>query len=90
MRQLTPSLLLLAASLQTVLSAPNCPPLGPVFEPPRNLRSSPAFRTAIANLTATLTARDRDNSDGVRSNITSYGIEVFSAFDEDDAGPVFE
>lgn len=63
------------------LGAPNCPPLGPVFPKPssQTLLSSPSVQAAIANLTATFTARDASNSTGAYS--TSYSIEVWSASD---------
>jgi CubicO group peptidase (beta-lactamase class C family) len=66
------------------LGAPNCPPLGPVFPKPSSqaLLSSPSIKAAIANLTATFTARDTDNSTGSYS--TSYSIEVWSASDAPD------
>ncbi|KAH8905807.1 beta-lactamase/transpeptidase-like protein [Coniochaeta sp. PMI_546] len=76
-------LLLYIAALLLPLSlgAPNCPPLGPVFPKPSSqaLLSSPSIKAAIANLTATFTARDADNSTGSYS--TSYSIEVWSASD---------
>ncbi|KAK4234246.1 beta-lactamase/transpeptidase-like protein [Achaetomium macrosporum] len=62
----------------TVLAGPNCPPLGPVFEKPYNFNTSSAMQSAIANLTAMLTAWDQNNSSAIRSNTTSYSIEVFS------------
>lgn len=68
---------LAAFTANTALAAPNCPPLGPVFEIPLNFNSS-IIRAAIANVTETLTARDLDNGPGVRANETSYSIEVFS------------
>ncbi|KAK4220309.1 D-alanyl-D-alanine-carboxypeptidase/endopeptidase AmpH [Rhypophila decipiens] len=71
-------LLLVSSCLPTVLSAPNCPPQGPVFEKPRNFATSAAIRSALANLTATFAARDKDNSPSVLSNETSYSIQVFS------------
>ncbi|KAK3355725.1 beta-lactamase/transpeptidase-like protein [Neurospora tetraspora] len=74
-------LLLLATTFAT--AAPNCPPLGPVFEKPRNFKSSAAIRAALANLTETFQARDADNSAAVRANITSYSLEVFSISDTD-------
>ncbi|KAK3948999.1 beta-lactamase/transpeptidase-like protein [Pseudoneurospora amorphoporcata] len=74
-------LLLLLATLAT--AAPNCPPLGPVFEKPRNFRSSAAIRAALANLTEAFQTRDADNSAAVRANITSYSHEVFSISDVD-------
>ncbi|KAK3392691.1 beta-lactamase/transpeptidase-like protein [Podospora didyma] len=67
-----------AATTRTVLAGPNCPPLGPVFEKPRNFKTSPAIIEAIAGLTADLTARDLDNSSGVLAGSTSYSIEIFS------------
>jgi CubicO group peptidase (beta-lactamase class C family) len=69
-----------------VVGAPNCPPLGPVFPKPllADLKNSPAVKAAIANLTATLAARDADNSTGAYA--TSYGIEVFTAKDKE---PIF-
>ncbi|KAK3328786.1 beta-lactamase/transpeptidase-like protein [Apodospora peruviana] len=76
-------LLLLTATTTPVVAAPNCPPLGPVFEKPRNFASSPTIRAAIANLTATLQQRDSDNSPSVLANETSYSIEIFSAADRD-------
>lgn len=72
------SFLFAAALATTGLAAPNCPPLGPTFEKPRNFASSTAIRAAVANLTETLTARDQDTSPAVRADTTSYGIEVFS------------
>lgn len=74
-------LLLLAATLAT--AAPNCPPLGPVFEKPRNFKSSAAIHAALANLTEAFQARDTDNSAAVLANITSYSLEVFSISDVD-------
>ncbi|KAK1780630.1 beta-lactamase/transpeptidase-like protein [Copromyces sp. CBS 386.78] len=74
-------LLLLLATLAT--AAPNCPPLGPVFEKPRNFKSSAAIRAALANLTEAFQTRDADNSAAVRANITSYSLEVFSISDVD-------
>ncbi|KAK0735260.1 beta-lactamase/transpeptidase-like protein [Lasiosphaeria miniovina] len=71
-------LLLAAVTARTALASPNCPPLGPVFEKPQNFNSSAAIRSALANLTQALTARDRDNSAAVLANTTSYSIEVFS------------
>ncbi len=79
MWSLASSLLLLAT---TALAAPNCPPLGPVFEAPRNFTASATVRAAIANLTSALLARDADNSSGVRANETSYSLEVFSISDD--------
>ncbi|KAK0624559.1 beta-lactamase/transpeptidase-like protein [Bombardia bombarda] len=75
-----PSLLLFLAAVtrHRAVAAPNCPPLGPVFEKPRNFKSSEAIRAAIASITAVLTARDADNSSGVLANDTSYSIEIFS------------
>jgi len=70
----------LAAAVLT-LAAPNCPPLGPVFEPARDLLDSAAIKAAIANLTETFTLRDLDNGPSVRANETSYSIEVFSIND---------
>ncbi|GAB1309838.1 D-alanyl-D-alanine- [Madurella fahalii] len=72
------SVMLALALATTGLAAPNCPPLGPTFETPRNFASSAAIRDAIANLTETLTARDQDTSPAVRADTTSYSIEVFS------------
>jgi hypothetical protein len=69
-----PLIALLLASV--AFAAPNCPPLGPVFEPPTNLLANDAIRAAIANLTSTFQARDADNSTGAFS--TSYSLEVFS------------
>ncbi|KAK0631248.1 beta-lactamase/transpeptidase-like protein [Immersiella caudata] len=60
------------------LAAKNCPPLGPVFEPPRNFGANKAIQAVIANITETLRARDLDNSPTVRANETSYSVEVFS------------
>lgn len=79
---------LLAFLLPLCMAAPNCPPLGPVFPKPssQTLTSSPAIQAAIANLTATFTARDADNSTGAYS--TSYSIEVWSASDPDNT-PIF-
>ncbi|EGZ77047.1 beta-lactamase/transpeptidase-like protein [Neurospora tetrasperma FGSC 2509] len=74
-------LFLLATTYAT--AAPNCPPLGPVFEKPRNFKTSAAIRAALANLTETFQARDEDNSAAVRANITSYSLEVFSISDTD-------
>lgn len=70
-----------ALLLPVTLGAPNCPPLGPVFPKPSSqaLLSSASVQAAIANLTATFTARDADNSTGAYS--TSYSIEVWSASD---------
>lgn len=67
--------------LPVCIAAPNCPPLGPVFPKPssQTFLSSPAIQAAVANLTATFTARDADNSTGAYS--TSYSIEVWSASD---------
>ena len=74
---------LVLAAAETALAAPNCPPLGPVFEPPLNFKDSVAIRAVIANITETLRARDLDNSPGVRANETSYSIEVFSISDKE-------
>jgi hypothetical protein len=68
----------LAVAATTALAGPNCPPLGPVFEKPYNFNTSAAMRSAITNLTAILTAWDQSNATGIRSDITSYSIEVFS------------
>lgn len=76
------SFMLALALATTGLGAPNCPPLGPTFEAPRNFASSTAIRDAIANLTETLAARDQDTSPAVRANTTSYSIEVFSTSKE--------
>ncbi|KAK4116823.1 beta-lactamase/transpeptidase-like protein [Canariomyces notabilis] len=79
----TGHLLLVALTAATAgLAAPNCPPLGPTFEPPRNFARSGAIRAAIANLTETLRSRDQDNSPSVLANLTSYSIEVFSTSQE--------
>ena len=74
---------LVVAAAGTARAAPNCPPLGPVFEPPLNFKDSVAIRAVIANITETLRARDVDNSPGVRANETSYSIEVFSISDKE-------
>ncbi|KAH8897987.1 beta-lactamase/transpeptidase-like protein [Thozetella sp. PMI_491] len=76
------ALLLAAAAIH---AAPNCPPLGPVFERPTDLSRSQAIRDAVANLTSTLTARDGDNA--TTANTTSYSLQVFSISSE---RPVFE
>lgn len=75
-----PALLLLGASLlpSTVLSAPNCPPQGPVFEKPRNFANSAAIKAALSDLNDKFNARSKDNSPGVLANETSYSIQVFS------------
>ncbi|KAK3342051.1 beta-lactamase/transpeptidase-like protein [Lasiosphaeria hispida] len=70
-------LLLVVAAAAPAFTAPNCPPLGPVYEPPLTF-TSPTLLTAIANLTSTLTARDLDTSASIRAHDTSYSIEVFS------------
>ncbi|KAK3498710.1 beta-lactamase/transpeptidase-like protein [Neurospora crassa] len=70
------ALLLFLLATTCATAAPNCPPLGPVFEKPRNFKSNAAIRAALANLTETFQARDEDNSAAVRSNITSYSLEV--------------
>ncbi|KAK3693322.1 beta-lactamase/transpeptidase-like protein [Podospora appendiculata] len=78
---LPPLLLLLAAAaaaIPTALAAPNCPPQGAVFEKPRNFKTSAAIRDAIANLTASFTARDSDNSAAVLASNVSYSVEIFS------------
>src|SRR4051794_20263302 len=72
------SLLAALAAVGPTLAAKNCPPLGPIFEPPRNFNANKAIQAVIANLTETLKARDLDNSPTVRANETSYSIEVFS------------
>lgn len=72
------SLLLSVAAATTAVAGPNCPPLGPVYEKPYNFKTSSAMQAAIANLTATFTAWDQNNSSSIRSNTTSYSIEVFS------------
>ncbi|EGO52229.1 hypothetical protein NEUTE1DRAFT_56027 [Neurospora tetrasperma FGSC 2508] len=77
------ALLLFLLATTCATAAPNCPPLGPVFEKPRNFKSSVAIRAALANLTETFQARDEDNSAAVRANITSYSLEVFSISDTD-------
>ncbi|KAL0474855.1 beta-lactamase/transpeptidase-like protein [Neurospora intermedia] len=77
------ALLLFLLVTTCATAAPNCPPLGPVFEKPRNFKSSAAIRAALANLTETFQARDEDNSAAVRANITSYSLEVFSISDTD-------
>lgn len=66
------------AACSPALAAKNCPPLGPIFEAPKNFNANKAIQAVIANLTETLTARDLDNSPTVRANETSYSIEVFS------------
>jgi hypothetical protein len=71
--------LLVLTGVTATLAAPNCPPLGAVFPKPTNLLSSAVVKAAIANITATLEVRDKDNSTGAFDN--SYGIEVFSATD---------
>ncbi|KAH6853109.1 beta-lactamase/transpeptidase-like protein [Chaetomium sp. MPI-CAGE-AT-0009] len=75
--------LLSVAAATTALAGPNCPPLGPVYEKPFNFKTSSAIQAAIANLTATFTAWDQNNSSAIRSNTTSYSIEVFSTSEED-------
>ncbi|KAK3497205.1 beta-lactamase/transpeptidase-like protein [Neurospora hispaniola] len=77
------ALLLFLLATTCATAAPNCPPLGPVFQKPRNFKSSAAIRAALANLTETFQARDEDNSAAVRANITSYSLEVFSISDSD-------
>jgi hypothetical protein len=76
------SLLFPVAAATTALAGPNCPPLGPVYEKPYNFKTSSAIQAAIANLTATFTAWDLNNSSSIRSNTTSYSIEVFSTSEE--------
>ncbi|KAK1752774.1 D-alanyl-D-alanine-carboxypeptidase/endopeptidase AmpH [Echria macrotheca] len=83
--KLSALLCVVAAAATGVLAAPNCPPLGPVFEPARNFNGSAAIRAALANLTETLGARDVDNGPGVRANETSYSLEVFTT---DEANPL--
>lgn len=78
----TTLLLALAAAATPTLAGPNCPPLGPVFEKPTAFTTSPAIQAAIANLTATLTWWDQQNSSAIRANTTSYSIEVFSTSDQ--------
>jgi CubicO group peptidase (beta-lactamase class C family) len=75
----------LAAFLQASLAAAAgyCPPLGPVFPPPKSLSTSAAFISDLEKLQATL-------QDALSSGNTSYGpvnpndtysIQVFSAKD---------
>jgi CubicO group peptidase (beta-lactamase class C family) len=77
-----PSFLLAVVAATTALAGPNCPPLGPVYEKPNNFNTSSAIQAAIANLTATFTAWDQNNSSAIRANTTSYSIEVFSTSKE--------
>ncbi|KAL1837605.1 hypothetical protein VTJ49DRAFT_3623 [Mycothermus thermophilus] len=77
-------LLLLTTLLPTlVVAGPNCPPLGPVYPKPTSWFASPTFQTALANLTAALTWWDANDEPAIRSNTTSYSIEVFSASQEE-------
>jgi CubicO group peptidase (beta-lactamase class C family) len=76
-------LLLAVAAATAALAGPNCPPLGPVYEKPYNFRTSSAIQAAVANLTASFTAWDQNNSSAIRANTTSYSIEVFSTSEED-------
>jgi len=76
-------LLAVLGAATSTLAARNCPPLGPVFEPPRNFNANKAIQAVIANLTETLRTRDLDNSPVVRANETSYSIEVFSTSQEE-------
>ncbi|KAK3309353.1 beta-lactamase/transpeptidase-like protein [Chaetomium strumarium] len=76
------SVAVLAIVAATALAGPNCPPLGPAFEKPFTFNTSSAMQSAIANLTATLTAWDQSNASAIRSDITSYSIEVFSTSKE--------
>ncbi len=77
-----PSFLVAVAAATTALAGPNCPPLGPVYEKPNNFNTSSAIQAAIANLTASFTAWDQNNSSAIRANTTSYSIEVFSTSKE--------
>ena len=76
------SFLVAVAAATTALAGPNCPPLGPVYEKPNKFNTSSAIQAAIANLTATFTAWDQNNSSAIRANTTSYSIEIFSASKE--------
>lgn len=76
------SLALILAVATTALAGPNCPPQGPVYEKRYDFRDSDSMQAAIANLTATFTAWDQNNSSAIRANTTSYSIEVFSTSEE--------
>lgn len=61
-----------------------CPPLGPVYEPPRNLSADASICLAAQNLTATLNqllgSREASTST-FALNTTSFSIDLFSAHD---------
>ena len=56
-----------------------CPPLGPVYEVPRNLSSDASIRLAAANLTATLDQLLGSQTSYLSQNTTSFSIDLFSA-----------
>ncbi|PYI28273.1 beta-lactamase/transpeptidase-like protein [Aspergillus indologenus CBS 114.80] len=72
-------------------ASPNyCPPLGPIFPPPRALSTSSAFLAAKNNISLALEAAIAGTSplnDIFNPNNTSFAIQVFST---DDAEPLFE
>ncbi|KAI0150684.1 beta-lactamase/transpeptidase-like protein [Xylariaceae sp. FL1272] len=68
-------LLIITCLLQRCMASPTCPLEGPVFPKPRQLATSDAIKSAVANLTSTF---DKI-TDGAAEY--SFALEVFSAHD---------
>lgn len=68
--------------LLTVLAG-YCPPLGPVFPPPKSLSTSASFRTSLATLEASIVdALSKSNtSHGPLNPNDTYSIQLFSTSD---------
>ncbi|KAF2642179.1 beta-lactamase/transpeptidase-like protein [Massarina eburnea CBS 473.64] len=59
-----------------VTAAPNCPLIGPEFPAPKNLADHPAWKEALATITADFEYIDASNITGVDK--FSYSVQVFS------------
>lgn len=64
-----------------------CPPLGPVYELPRNLSTDPSIRLAAQNFTALINERVERINDSTTASFltanTSFSIDLFSAHDDE-------
>ena len=66
----------------TSQAAANCPPYGPVFSKPKNLRQDPHVKDALDSLNELIEQYiDKSNSSG--SDAYSYSFEIFSAQDRE-------